>query len=149
MTKNEFIQKHLTEREPWDLRLKGIDFSSTAESSTTEKMNLRDLLYHVAWYEREMVEVLQLRALVGSPWWELSTDERNALILAEGQAVSALDAYLQEQKIYSELLALLNGLRDEELEDANFFRDMPSEWKPWEMIASNTYEHYPQHLQDI
>ena len=89
------------------------------------------------------------RALVGSPWWELSTDERNALILAEGQAVSALDAYLQEQKIYSELLALLNGLRDEELEDANFFRDMPSEWKPWEMIASNTYEHYPQHLQDI
>jgi hypothetical protein len=103
----------------------------------------------VAWYEREMVEVLRLRTLVGSPWWDLSLDDRNARILAEGQAISLFDAYQQEQLTFSQLQGLLSTLRDEELEQARYFKDMPPDWKPWEMIASNTYEHYPQHLQDI
>lgn len=149
MTKNEFIQTLQTERQHWEERWKGIRLSSKPESPEPGKMYLRDILYHVAWYEHEMVEVLQLRTLVGSPWWDLPLDERNAHILVEGQSISLLDAYHQEQQVYAELLQQLQKLSDEELEQARFFRDMPPDWKPWEMIASNTYEHYPQHFQDI
>jgi uncharacterized damage-inducible protein DinB len=149
MTKNEFIHILTTERQHWETQWKDINLTALAEPSSPGKMNLRDILYHVAWYERAMVEVLQLRALVGSPWWDLTLDERNACILAEGQSAAPLEAYLQEQQVYKELLALLNQLSDDELEQASFFRDMPPEWKPWEMIASNTYEHYPQHINDI
>lgn len=146
MTKNEFLHNLTTARQQWDLAWKNASLSSLPEHSAPGEMNRRDILYHVAWYEREMVEVLTLRALVGSPWWDLSQDERNAHILLEGQPVPAAEAFTQEQQVYAELLALLEKASDEELEQARFFADMPQDWKPWEMIASNTYEHYPDHL---
>ena len=147
MTKNEFLSTLSSARALWDAAWKNTSLSSQPETSAPGEMNQRDTLYHVAWYERQMVEVLQLRALVGSPWWDLTQDDRNAHIQAEGQVISAVDAFIQEKQVYAELLALLEKVTDEELEDARFFADMPPEWKPWEMLASNTYEHYPDHLR--
>ena len=149
MTKNEFMQTLSSERRHWEEQWRTINLSSRVELSPSGKMNLRDILYHVAWYEREMVEVLQLRALIGSPWWNLTLDERNAHIQSEGQSISPQEAYLQEQQVYTELLVQLNKISDQELEQASFFHDMPADWKPWEVIASNTYEHYPQHYSEI
>jgi hypothetical protein len=96
-----------------------------------------------------MVEMLRLRTLVGSPWWSLPVDERNDHVLAEGQTINLLKAWRQEQQVYAELLEQLTTVRDEELEDARFFQEMPSDWKPWQVIASNTYEHYAEHFVDI
>ncbi len=149
MTKHEFLHKLQAERQRWEALWVDVNYSDLPEPTLGDKMNLRDVLYHVAWYEREMVEVLQLRALVGSPWWDLPLDERNANILAEGQPFSLLDTYRQEQQVYAELLSQINLLSDDQLEHASYFNDMPPDWKPWEMLASNTYEHYPQHLEDI
>ena len=112
-------------------------------------MSLRDILFHIAWYEREMVEMLQLRALVGSSWWELPVDERNAHIQAEAQSASLLQAWRLEQQVYTELMSQLQSIRDEELGDARFFQEMPSDWIPWQVIASNTYEHYAEHYSGI
>jgi hypothetical protein len=112
-------------------------------------MSLRDILYHVAWYEREMVEMIQLRSLVGSPWWTLPVDERNIHIKTEGEAYSLLQSWRLEQEMYNELMIQVQTLRDEELEAARFFQEMPPDWKPWEVIASNTYEHYGEHFSDI
>jgi hypothetical protein len=76
-------------------------------------------------------------------------NERNDYIKTEGQSVSLLQAWRLEQQFYTELQAQLDTLRDEELNDAGHFREMPSDWKPWEVIASNTYEHYAEHFADI
>jgi len=96
-----------------------------------------------------MVDMLRLRTLVGSPWWTLPVDERNTNILAEGQSINLLQAWRQEQQEYAELLSLLQSVRDEELNEARFFQEMPADWKPWQVIASNTYEHYQEHFPDI
>src|SRR4030066_1815725 len=132
MTLNEFLQTLHAMRLQWEESWRGIALSITLEPPASGVMNLRDILYHVAWYEREMVEVLQLRALVGSPWWNLPLDERNAHILRAGQPVSLLEAYHQERQVFAELSGLLSKLSDDELEQARFFRDMPTDWKPWE-----------------
>jgi hypothetical protein len=92
---------------------------------------------------------LQLRSLVGSPWWTLPVNERNANILTEGQSVNLLQAWRLEQKVYAELLAQLESVRNEELNEARFFQEMPADWIPWQVIASNTYEHYIEHFSDI
>lgn len=96
-----------------------------------------------------MVDMLRLRTLVGSPWWTLPVDERNTNILADGQSINLLQAWRQEQQEYAELLGLLQSVRDEELNEARFFQEMPADWKPWQVIASNTYEHYQEHFPDI
>ena len=149
MTKTEFIQNLQNSRRLWRQAWKGIDLFGTSRPRTPGDMSLRDILYHVGWYEREMVEMIRLRTLAGSPWWTLPVDERNANIKTEGEAVSLLQSWKFEQQMYDELLTQLETLRDEELVDARFFQEMPSDWKPWEVIASNTYEHFEEHFSGI
>jgi uncharacterized damage-inducible protein DinB len=149
MIKTEFLLNLQNGRRQWQQTWKGIDLFGTSRPRTPGTMSLRDTLYHVFWYEREMVELIQLRTLVGSAWWGLPVDERNTLIKTEGESVSLLQSWRLEQGIYNELLAQVQTLRDEELEDARFFQEMPSDWKPWEVIASNSYEHYAEHLSNI
>jgi len=149
MTRTEFIQNMQTGRRQWQQLWKSIDLFGTSRPRTPGEMSLRDILFHIAWYEREMVEMLQLRALVGSSWWELPVDERNAHIQAEAQSASLLQAWRLEQQVYTELMSQLQSIRDEELGDARFFQEMPSDWIPWQVIASNTYEHYAEHYSGI
>ena len=149
MTKTEFLNALKNGRQMWFEKWKGIDLFGTSRPRVPGQLSLRDILYHVAWYEHEMVEMLKLRTLVGSPWWTLPVDERNAYILAEGQSINLLQAWRQEQQVYAELLSLLQLVRDEELNEARFFQDMPNDWKPWQVIASNSYEHYAEHFPDI
>jgi hypothetical protein len=149
MTKTEFLLNLQNGRRLWQQTWKGIDLFGTSRPRTPGDMSLRDILYHVAWYEREMVEMIQLRSLVGSPWWTLPVDERNIHIKTEGEAYSLLQSWRLEQEMYNELMIQVQTLRDEELEDARFFQEMPPDWKPWEVIASNTYEHYGEHFSDI
>ena len=149
MTKTEFIQDLQNGRRLWRQTWKGIDLFGTSRPRTPGEMSLRDILYHVGWYEREMVEMIRLRTLAGSPWWTLPVDERNANIKTEGEAVSLLQSWKLEQQMYAELLTQLQTLRDEELEEARFFQEMPFDWKPWGVIASNTYEHFEEHFSGI
>jgi len=149
MTKTEFLNALKNGRQLWFEKWKGIDLFGTSRPRIPGQLSLRDILYHVSWYEHEMVEMLELRTLVGSPWWTLPVNERNANILAEGQNINLLQAWRQEQTTYAALLALLQLVRDEELNEARFFQDMPADWKPWQVIASNTYEHFVEHFTDI
>src|SRR4030042_3709041 len=111
MTKNDFLKNLQDGRRQWQQIWKSIDLFGTSRPRTPGELSLRDILYHIAWYEREMVEMIQLRSLVGSPWWELPVDERNDHIQTEALAVSLLQAWRLEQQVYTELVAQLQTLR--------------------------------------
>ena len=149
MTKTDFLLNLQNGRRQWHQIWRGIDLFGTSSPRKPGELSLRDILYHVAWYEREMVEMMNQRALVGSPWWNLPLDERNAYIWTEGQSVSLLQAWRLEEQAFTDLLAQLQMLSNEELEDSRFFKEMPADWKPWEVIADNTYKHYVEHFSSI
>ena len=52
----------------------------------------------------------------------------------------------QNRQAYAELWQLAQQLDENDLNDTTRFKDMPLEWRPWEVIASNTYEHYLDHI---
>src|SRR4030065_1350751 len=142
MTKTEFLLNLQNGRRQWHQIWRGIDLFGTSSPRKPGEMSLRDILYHIAWYEREMVDMMKLRTLHGSAWWDLTQEERNTNIWTEGKTVSLLQAWRLEEQAFTDLLAQLQLLSDEELQEARYFKEMPSDWKPWEVIASNTYEHY-------
>ena len=41
---------------------------------------MKDILAHIAWYEREMIGMLRAHAVAGSDLWDVSLDARNAAI---------------------------------------------------------------------
>ena len=109
----------------------------------------RDVLAHVAWYEAEMVKVLESKALVGSQWWYLPLEERNKLI-HQAYMMEDLESVLENEKAtYSRMMELMELVTEEALNNPGAFKDMPVEWQPWQVIASNTSEHYPEHIRQI
>ena len=110
---------------------------------------VKDIIAHITWYEREMVGMIQARALVGSELWELTQDQRNVSIYEENRDRSLNDVLLEAEQVYEQLLKGLESLLDEDLINPSQFREMPSEWIPWKVLASNCFEHYHQHIPDI
>jgi len=111
--------------------------------------SVKDAIAHVNWYEREMVRLLEKPTLTRSELWELPTDERN-LPIYERNKDRPLDEVLAESsQLFERLWALVSELLDEDLVDSSRFNQMLEEGEPWKVIASNTYEHYQQHIPDI
>jgi hypothetical protein len=53
------------------------------------------------------------------------------------------------QQVHEEFLAAFDPISDKELNEPSCFEEMPPDWIPWKVIASNTFEHYREHILDI
>jgi hypothetical protein len=146
MNKTEFLDALQTTRAEWEQLLSQIDRARMTRPGVAGEWSVKDVIAHNTWHEREMIGVLQARALVGSDWWNLPTDERNHLIFEQNRHRSLDDVLAEVQPVYARLLDLARGLSDEELNDPARFRDMPAEWVPWQILADNTFDHYRQHM---
>ncbi|HZC07879.1 MAG TPA: DinB family protein [Ktedonobacterales bacterium] len=104
------------------------------------------IVAHITWAEREMVGVLQRRALVGSDLWNLSQDERNAAVYAENRE-RPLDEVLSDARtVFAALRAEIARLSDAEMTDPALIAGMPGGLAPWQLLAGNTWKHYEEHL---
>ncbi len=148
MDKKKFLDNVKSERAQWDALLREVGEARMTEP-VMDGRTIKDVIAHVTWYEREMIPVFRDHALVGSDLWNLEQDKRNAAIY-ELNRDRPLDEVLAEaRQVYAELLPILEKVSEEDLQDASRFQDMPADWLPWEMLASNTYEHYVDHAHDI
>lgn len=152
MDKATFLATLRRERAAWDALLavaSALGAARLTEPGINGSWSFKDIVAHVTWYEREMVMLLRTHALIGSPLWELPHDQRNTAIF-EQLRDQPLDAVLAgAHQIFAELLTLVEGLAEEDLHDASRYRDMPPDWIPWEVLAGNTYTHYPEHTPAI
>ena len=145
MNKTQLINKIIETRSAWDAVLAHMDETQLTQPGEDGIWSIKDILAHITWYEREMVVVIQGHALVGSDWWNLSLEERNALIYHENKERSLNEILQAAQQVHDHLLHLIGALTEEDLQDPRQFPGMPDDWQPWQVIASNTYEHYPDH----
>jgi hypothetical protein len=119
------------------------------EAGASGIFSIKDIVSHIAWFEREMVNVFRDHALIGSHLWNLPTDERNMAIYEENRNRPLADVLKEAMRIHKELIEIIQNVDDESLNDAMKFREMPVDWVPWQVLAGNTYEHYAHHTQDI
>lgn len=133
----------------WDALIKQVDRALLSISGVTGDWSLKDIIAHITWFEREMVDLITAHALVGSELWNLPTDERNAAIYEEIRGQSLEQVLSESEQVHQQLLEVLPTLSDEDLTTPGNFPNMPPDWQPWSIIAQNTYEHYQQHIPDI
>jgi hypothetical protein len=149
MDKLTFLQLLKSGRQQWEALLAPVDERQTAQPRIAGDTSIKDLIAHITWYEREMVNLLQSRILAGSELWNLPTDERNAAIYEINRDRSLSDIQSEAARVYQQLLAAAESLSDDELNNPSNFGDMPADWIPWKLIAGNAYEHYQQHTSDL
>ncbi len=149
MTKEEFIRKVTQARARWDASLAQIEDNQMLQPGASGDWSVKDVIAHITWHEREMVGVLQAQVLAGSDLWNLPLEQRNRAIYEEYRDLPLESVRLEEQKVYQALLQALDGLSEEDLHDPRRFTGMPTDWRPVDMLADNTYEHYLDHLASL
>jgi hypothetical protein len=149
MNKSKLVETLRKERQTWDALLAEVARHGMTEPGLAGHWSAKDLIAHVTWYERETASMIEQRALVGSDLWELPQDERNIPIYEEYKDRQLEEILVEARNIFNRLVQAVESLSEEELVDASHFREMPEEWTPWKVIASNSYEHYHQHIPGV
>lgn len=149
ITKAALLEVLRVVRAQWDSALAECDPAHMTEPGVVGEWSVKDLVAHVAWFEREMVRLLRGRALVGADLWQLPADERNAAIFEMSRDKDLSDVLSEASEVYQQLLSAIEALAEEDLNDPRRFREMPADWQPWRILAQNSYEHYAHHLGAI
>ncbi len=150
--KATLLDRVRSERSRLDALLAGFTDEQLTQPGADGDWSLKDVMAHITWHEREMVNMLRERSIeegVSSDLWGLPLQERNTAIYEGNQHRSLEDVLAEYRQVYAELDQLLDGLSEEDLTDPSRYKDMPGDWEPWKIIASNTYEHYHDHAEDI
>jgi hypothetical protein len=147
--KTEFLEHIRTSRSKLDDVIKIIDPMFMTAPGPCGDWSVKDVLAHITWHEQEMFNVVLNRALVGSDLWNVSLELRNKTIYEENRDRELKDVLDDYKVVFESMMDALETLTDKDLLDASHFGEMPSNWKPWEVIASNTYEHYDDHLTEL
>ena len=145
----EFLERIRTSRSKLDMVVEKIDPMFMTAPGACGDWSVKDVLAHIAWHEQEMFTVVLNRALIGSALWDVSLELRNRTIYEENRDRDLGDVLADYKAVFESMMEAMNTLTDEDLNDAGRFDKMPSNWKPWEVIASNTYEHYDDHLPEL
>jgi hypothetical protein len=148
-SKTEFLKRIRTSRSKLDEVVRSIDLLFMTAPGACGDWSVKDVLAHITWHEQEMFNVVLNRALVGSDLWNVSLELRNQTIYEENRDRELKDVLDDYKVVFESMLEAMGSLTDEDLLDAGHFAEMPSNWKPWEVIASNTYEHYDDHLAEL
>ena len=142
------LLKTLTEtRAAWEALLAQIDEEQMQKPGVAGKWSVKDVIAHVASGESEIVPVL--RTLTGSDLWNLSDDERNEIEYQQNKDRPLNDIVNEERQTYTVLLEVVQQLSDEDLNDPHYFKNMPQEWKPWQLIAGDSFKHYQDHMPSL
>jgi uncharacterized damage-inducible protein DinB len=152
MNRSDFLDKVTAARRRWDDAVARVPADRLTEPGLADGWSVKDLIAHVAWSEREMIGVIHARALVGSPLWNLSEDERNAIVFAENRDRPLADVLAEERTLWDELRPGLESLTDEDLSDPSRFRNLPEAAPgvlPWQIFAGSTFAHHDHHAGDI
>jgi hypothetical protein len=147
--KIEFLDRIRTSRSKLDEVVRSIDPLFMTAPGACGDWSVKDVLAHIAWHEQEMFNVALNRALVGSDLWNVSLELRNQTIYEENRDRELKDVLDDYKVVFESMMEAMGSITDEDLVDASHFAGMPSDWKPWEVIASNTYEHYDDHLAEL
>ena len=149
VAKSEFVERVGGSRQRWDAAIARIPPADGLIPGFSGDWSLKDVIAHITWYDREMLNVLERREFAGSELWEMPTDQRNAAIRQLAKEGTLAEKIAEAGQVFERLMELIGSLSDTDLNDPTSFPGMPLEWKPWQVLASNTYEHYEEHLAQL
>jgi hypothetical protein len=146
-TKDGFMNATRSGRRAWQASWEHLDEAQLTQPGRLGTWSIKDMIAHVTWHERQMCMLIQeMDLLAGSDLWNLPLDERNAAIYALNKDRPLPEVLQEVRAVIVELLDLLETLSEEDFHEASHFANMPAEWKPWSVMAGNTYAHYQEHM---
>jgi DinB family protein len=140
------------ERAQWNELLAQVGLDRMEIPGVEGEWSVKDLVAHLTWYERAIVEgaqqVLRTGIFTRRRPAGVGIDEMNARIAAESRARPAGEVLAEADAVFDQLLAVVAACPEDVLNDPRRL-GLPDDMVPWMGVANNSYAHYRQHEQAL
>lgn len=149
MKKSELTERMRATRAEFERLLAELEPDQMTRSGVAGGWSVKDMLAHIAWYQREEAELFGETGVEASLLWEVPQEPRNEMLFEQNRD-RPLDAVLTEfRQAFEKLLAVVERLSDEDLNTPGRFPGTSVERPPWRAIAVHAYDHDREHIEMI
>ncbi|MFW9921193.1 MAG: DinB family protein [Candidatus Thorarchaeota archaeon] len=138
--------KHLRKR--WDSTIGSIIEKGLESEPISQKWYLKDVIAHITWYDRELLNALEAKSIVDSSFWNMDVEARNEMIFKNTQD-RTIEELLQESKeIFEGLLKAIELIGEDDLNSEVYIKRKEGTRVTHDFIGGITFWHYEEH-EDI
>jgi uncharacterized protein (TIGR03083 family) len=149
LKKSELVELMCKTRAEFDELLAELGTDQMTRNGVAGDWSIKDMLAHIAWYQREEAELFGETGVEASELWNVPQDPRNETLF-ELHRDQPLERTLTDfRQSFDKLIAAVMGLSDDELNTPGRFPGTTAERPPWKAIAIHSYEHDREHTKDI
>lgn len=158
VSKSELLRTLQTERTAWEALLAEVPEERMTEPGAADTWSVKDVLAHVAVYERWTAEQLDAMMRGESEMYtapdtppEANTDDmdrRNAVYYEVWRDRSLADVRRESEEAFALLRAAIERAPEDLLNESERFAWLGGS-PVWQMIPGNAYEHYRDHMPSI
>ena len=154
-TKSELLDRITAERARLDALLEPLNSEQLAQPGVEGHLSIKDLLAHIAWWERRMLTVLAFAArgerppsLTREDEGDAWLDRVNAEVFAQYHGRSLDQVRTEYRQSFQDTIAAIQGYSEAELFDPEGLGRTIGR-PALDVIAGNTYGHYEEHISSI
>ena len=132
-------------RKHWDAIIETVFKKGLEKEKISDKWFFKDVICHITWYDKEILEALETKSIARSKFWNMSIAERNEMIFNDTQEIT-LDEILKESRsVFDELVKAIKELSDDELNSEEHIKRKSDKRITWDFIGANNFWHYEDH----
>jgi len=149
MDKETFIREFKNERQKLSTTILQLMTEHKLDLILDNGWTVKDVIAHINWYDEQMYSMISTMAMEGSELWNIELHERNKTIHNTYKEDPKEIILKNFGRLSIQLEKALNSLIDANYGDPSFFRSMPTEYEPWQILESNLHKHYRDHINNL
>ncbi|MFX0123760.1 MAG: hypothetical protein ACFFAE_08990 [Candidatus Hodarchaeota archaeon] len=144
MNKRTFLKKIRYRREHWESTIDTIINRGLERELCSKNWRIKDVIAHITWYDKNILEALKNKSIVGSEFWNMSIDDRNEMIFNETQNMTLNEVLKVSKNTFNSLILSIEDMSDEELNSDDFIQRKEKRIT-WDFIGAGNFWHYEDH----
>lgn len=153
MSKARLLEILHAKRAEYDEAVAGVPMAHMAEPGAAGHWSIKDIVAHLTYYERWMADRMheQLRGETyePTPLDMMHWDQRNDLVYEGIKDKPLADVLADSQDAFIRLIESVAAHSEAFLLEPQQFSGLPQPILVWNMLRSEVYDHYGQHIPDI
>jgi len=132
-------------RKHWDFTIDSIFAKQQENGPISQKWYLKDVIAHITWYEKELLDVLEKKSMAESEFWNMGIEERNDMIFNNTQNQTLNDLLIESKKTFDDLVGKIQTISDEDLNSDTYIKRKEGARITHDFIGGITFWHYEDH----
>ncbi len=139
------LKKMIYKRKHWDFTIDSIFAKQQENGPISQKWYLKDVIAHITWYEKELLDVLEKKSMAESEFWNMGIEERNDMIFNNTQNQTLNDLLIESKKTFDDLVGKIQTISDEDLNSDTYIKRKEGARITHDFIGGITFWHYEDH----